>query len=67
MKLSKEELILINEALIKAKAQTETEDFAREKIILSSCQISTNENVAKLIQELYSQLLFKIDEAMKDA
>ena len=64
MKLSKEELKLINEALCKVKALSETEGFRAEKRILDSYVTSSNENVNKLIQDMYSQLLQKIEREM---
>jgi hypothetical protein len=66
MIFSKGELILINEALNKAKNQSETVGFKDEKIILDSYGITSNENTNKLIQDMYNQLMQKIGEAMKN-
>jgi hypothetical protein len=65
MEFSKEELMLINEALIKGMNQSETEGFETEKRILDS-YTSQKENVNYLIQEMYRQLLRKIEYATND-
>ena len=61
MVFSKEELILINEALKKAKANSETVGYEFEKKILDRNKFSSNENVNSMIQELYNRLLDKIE------
>ena len=66
MDLSIEELKLINEVLIKAKAQSETGCFEFEKQILDSCKIASNENIYSNVQGFYDRLLNKIENAMKE-
>lgn len=58
VELSKEELIIINRALIIAKNQTETENFAMHKLMIdSSC--SSN-------HIFYDHLLRKIEDEIKN-
>jgi len=66
MNFSKEELKLIDEALRKSKAKSETEGFETEKRSIDSNPISSKENVNTLNQEMYRQLLQKIEDAIKE-
>jgi len=66
MDFSIEELKIINEALRKSKAISETEGFETEKRSIDSNSISSKENVNTLIQEMYRQLLQKIEDAIKE-
>ena len=66
MEFSNEELLLINEALIKAKNQSETDGFATEKQILDSHRGAPNENLSSNIQRMYDQLLRKFEDAIKE-
>ena len=64
MDLSKEELLITNEALIKAKRLSETEGFKTEKRILDSYR--TNPNAETIIQGMYDLLNRKIESAIKE-
>jgi hypothetical protein len=64
MEFSSDELRLITEALLKAKARSETEGFVNEKRIIDSLPAGSNENVSAAVQLMYDQLLRKIQNAM---
>ncbi|MCL2214528.1 MAG: hypothetical protein FWC06_04880 [Treponema sp.] len=64
--LSKVELMIIIEALLKAKRQSETDGFETEKRILDSLSIATNESCSTNIQLLYDRLHQKMEEAIKE-
>ena len=65
MEFPKEELTVIREALRRARDQSETEALEEEKRILDSHRTAPNENASKTIQEMYNQLLRKIEEAIE--
>jgi hypothetical protein len=66
MELSMEELTLINEVLLKAKSQSETNGFVFEKQILDNCYPTSNENADSMILVLYEQLFCKIKNAINE-
>jgi hypothetical protein len=63
---SKDDLMIINEALLKAKRQSETDGFETEKLILDSHRAASNESYISCIQLMYDQLLRKIEDAIKE-
>jgi hypothetical protein len=61
---SGDELRVIKEALLKARAQSETEGFETEKCVIDSFRVAPNENVSAAIQDMYDRLLRKIQSAI---
>jgi hypothetical protein len=65
LEFSKEELLLINEALIKANNLSETGYLETEKRMLDSTKLE-KENAISLREEMYRQLLRKIEAAVNN-
>jgi hypothetical protein len=62
---SNDELRVIKEALLKARAQSETEGFETEKRVIDYIPITPDGNADAVIQDMYSRLLEKIQQAME--
>jgi hypothetical protein len=64
MDFSKEEWQIIVDALLKARAQTETGYLEDEKRIIDSFHTAPNEDKSELVQDMYNRLLDKIKRYM---
>jgi F0F1-type ATP synthase epsilon subunit len=64
MELSKEDLKIITDAIIKASNFSETEWLEMEKTMLESCPLATNENASSIVFEMWNQLNRKVEGAM---
>ena len=63
--LSKEELDLLSETLLKVSRQTKTEWLENEKLCIDSQGVPKSELGSELKQTQYEMLLRKIEEAKK--
>jgi hypothetical protein len=59
-----DELRVIKEALLKAKARSETEGFAMEKRSIESFRTAPDEKLGALVQDWYNRLLDKIQDSI---
>ena len=66
MNLSKDELVIIREALLMAKRQSETDGIQFSKRLLDNYHAAPNKKVASLIQQMYEQLNRKIENAIEE-
>jgi hypothetical protein len=65
MELTKEDFALLNAVLLKAKDMSETAGFDMEKLFIDSYGIAQNELGSSMIQQLYEQLLYKIEDSVR--
>jgi len=61
-----EELVLIREALVKVRNQSETDAFEAEKRILDGYKTAPNEKAEVIVQMMYDQIFRKIENSIKE-